>query len=179
MSRTKERIMEKRRGISRLLRWEVWGKGFLLLAAFGTVGTLGGCPKKTQKTTPPPPDMVGGGGGDTRDDPGTEDTSAQQITPETVEKIQSVFRLGKISVERCFQELVNRKKDPKLEGTVIVGVRIGPQPTPVKTWIFKISPKLKEKRFVQCVLDEAAKWNFPTWGGEMDFTSPKYNLLGM
>ena len=170
--------MEKRRMSSVSLRWEVWGKGFLLMAAFGLVATLGGCPKKTQQTTPPPNDMVGGGS-DTGDETGTEDNTAQQITPETVEKIQSVFRLGKISVERCFQEFVNRKKDPKLEGTVIVGVRIGSKPSPVKTWIFKISPKLKEKRFVQCVLDEAAKWSFPTWGGEMDFTSPKYNLLGM
>jgi len=104
---------------------------------------------------------------------------AMKLTPEHVEEIQRVFSLGRIAVERCFQEFVNRKEDPKLEGTLIVGVKIGLNPNPSKAWIFSISPKIKDETFTQCVLEEAKKWSFPTWGKEMEFMSPKYELLGL
>lgn len=177
--KTKEFAMKKRPMDSQTAGGMSWSKVFLCVGAMGFMVMSAGCPKKKQQTTPPPSDMMGQGSGDGNYTEDTEDNTAQQITPETVENIKTVFRLGKIAVERCFQDFVNRKKDPRLEGSVIIGMRIGSTPNPEKVWIFKITPKIKEKRFVQCLLDEARKWVFPTWGGAMDYMSPKYDLLGL
>ncbi len=159
---------------SRCLVFGQWAKTlWLTLGLFSSV--IIGCsdPGKKKETTPRPANY--------ENEQDTEDDGAlaMKLTPEHVEEIQRVFNLGRIAVERCFQEFVNRKEDPELEGNLIVGVKIGLNPNPSKTWIFSISPKIKDDIFIQCVLEEAKKWSFPTWGKDMEFMSPKYDLLGL
>jgi hypothetical protein len=137
---------------------------------------MAGCPDKNRGSTTPPPGAAEGeeGGGEE----GEDETFAKPIPPEKVDDIQRVFRVGRIQVEKCFHDLVNRKQDPKLTGEIILGVRIGLNPNPEKVWIFKMSPQLKDEQFMDCVLTEAKQWTFPTWGGTHELTTPKYELTG-
>ena len=146
---------------------------FLRLAVLAWVGLwVVGCSDKGKSTTPPP----GSTYSDTEDD--SDLPPSKPIPPEMVQEIQATFRVGKIQVEQCFHELVNRKQDPKITGKIMLTVKIGLHPNPESVSVFKISPSLKDKKFIDCVLSEAKKWSFPVWGGVQELTSPKYDLVG-
>jgi hypothetical protein len=153
-------------------------KWVLRLAVLAGTGVFAlGCSDKGKSTTPPPGSTYGESGADSTDDEDDMPPS-KPIPPEMIQEIQATFRVGKIQVERCFHDLVNRKQDPKITGKIILTVKIGLHPNPESVSVFKASPSLKDKKFINCVLSEARKWSFPVWGGVQELTTPKYELMG-
>ena len=149
--------------------------GFLLLATALTWQT--GCHKKESTTPPPPGDEMEGaaqGGGEETEDQDTGPTPS----PEQIEAVQRVFRLGRMELEQCFNDYVNRKKNPNLKGFIIIAVKVGKTPRAAEVRIFKSSPSLTDPTFVRCVIERVKSWDFPTWGGLLELTSPKYSFLG-
>ena len=125
-----------------------------------------GCPKGKTNT----PEAEG-------DPPDTgPDPNQKPITPEQLREVNQVFRAGKSDIERCFQAMVTRKKNPKLKGRVIIGVTIGLRATPQKVWVYKMCNMLRDAQFEACVREEVMKWEFPVLGSKYDLTSPRYFL---
>lgn len=140
----------------------------ILIALIGvTIGFWGaGCPKKSGSTAPQTQE--------TGEDDSSSDTTA--ISPQKIEEAQRVLVAGRNHIELCYQNTMSRRKDKSYKGEVIVGVTIGLSRTPHKVWIFKIDDSLKDDRFVQCVKETVAKWEFPILGKKIDLTSPRYFL---
>ncbi len=142
----------------------------LFVALWAFLLSAAGCPGDKQRTTPQ--------AGEYEEEYYDSDTTAARLSPEMVEEIQRVFNLGRICVERCFHDYINRVEDPKIEGDVIIGVVIGTQPNPVKVWIFNVTDKLNDDGFKECLIERVKQWEFPVWGTTLEFTTPRYNLLG-
>ncbi len=152
----------------------------LLLAAWALAGLVGstGCPSKKTSSTPPPPGLdeeTVTGTGNQEADTGEENPPPP---PEKLDEVQRVFRLGRVDLERCFNELVTRKQNTNLKGFLILAVKLGVAPTPTEVRIYKMSPALEDEQFKSCVLRTVKNWAFPTWGHLFEVTSPKYTFLG-
>ncbi len=153
------------------------GRKILVLTWAIGLAALAGCRSNKASSTPPPPGLdeetVAGTGEQT--DTGEENPPPP---PEKLDEVQRVFRLGRMDLERCFNELVTRKQNTNLKGFLILAVKLGVSPTPAEVRIFKMSPSLEEAEFKRCVLRTVKNWTFPTWGHLFEVTSPKFTFLG-
>ncbi len=136
------------------------------------------CHKKGSTTPPPPGDDLEEAAAQQGGEDAEDQDNGPTPSPENIDEVQRVFRLGRMELEQCFNEYVNRKKNPNLKGFVIIAVKVGKTPRATEVKIFKSSPSLKDPTFVRCVIDRVKGWDFPTWGGLLELTSPKYTFLG-
>ncbi len=139
----------------------------------------GGCHNKSKDTTPPPPgDDLEAAAASHNQGEGEDEDTGPTPSPEKIEEVQRVFRLGRMELEQCFNDYVNRTKNPNLKGFIIISVKVGMSPKASQVKIFKSSPRMKDPQFVRCVIERVKNWDFPTWGGLLELTSPKYSFLG-
>lgn len=134
----------------------------------GVLGLMVSCgPKETGGTTPvdegPTPVEVPQG------------PVRKLMPPEVQPKVEAVFKIHLGDLERCYNDYVVATGNEKLRGTIILAVTIGLTLNPSKVWFlrndFKDLPKLTE-----CFLEKVKLWEFPTWGGLMDYSFRRVTL---
>ncbi len=127
--------------------------------------------KEPQRTTPrrvqqPPPERRPAG------------PPKKLMPPELKSEVDREFKLRTGEIERCYNDYVVATENKKLRGSIIIAVRIGWKKHPTKVWFlkndFKEIPNLTE-----CFIEKVKKWEFPTWGGVMDYSFPKLTLEEM
>lgn len=96
------------------------------------------------------------------------------MSPETRPLVDAVFASQKGEIERCYNDYVSKTGKTKLQGSVIIAVRIGYEKTPMKVWFLKNT--FQEPKLNECFLKKVRAWIFPTWGGWMDYSFPKLIL---
>ena len=128
-------------------------------------------PKEAKDTTPPP-----------RDDPDARERPTgppKKLMPAEMQgDVEQVFKSHTGDLERCYNDFVVATGDKKLRGTIIVAVTIGLTPTPSKVWFLRNDFKGHAK-LTQCFLTKIQAWEFPTWGGEMDYSFRRVTLEEM
>jgi hypothetical protein len=96
------------------------------------------------------------------------------MPPELKDKVDQVFYTMKTELERCYNDYVLSTGNTKLKGSLIIAVRIGHTPRPTKVWFMKNT--FTQKLLNECFLEKIRNWQFPTWGGVMDYSFPTLNL---
>jgi len=89
-------------------------------------------------------------------------------------QVDAVFETQKGELERCYNNYVTKTGNTKLRGMIVIAVRIGVTPAPLKVWFLKNTFKVPELN--ECFLEKARAWLFPTWGGWQDYAFPKLIL---
>ncbi|MDY0003532.1 MAG: hypothetical protein RBU30_19695 [Polyangia bacterium] len=147
-----------------------WVAGLVSLCMV-LVGSVACGPKEQQQTTPPP-----------RDDPEPRDRpsgNVKKLMPAEMQSdVEQVFSSQKGDLERCYNDFVVATGDKKLRGTIIIAVTIGLTPTPSKVWFLRNDFK-GHARLTECFLTKIRAWEFPTWGGEMDYSFRRLTLEEM
>ncbi len=146
-------------------------RGWVIGVALITLAWAGGCgDKEKQDTTPqrtvePEPERPTG-------------PPKKLMPPELRSQVEREFKNRTGDLERCYNDYVVETGNKKLRGTIIIAVTIGWRKNPSKVWFlkneFKAHPKLTE-----CFLSKIRQWEFPTWGGEMDYSFRRLTLEEM
>jgi hypothetical protein len=150
------------------MRWGGWALGLAILA----IGLAVGCgDKEPQRTAPrrerqPPPERRPAG------------PPKKLMPPELKAKVDQEFKLRTGEIERCYNDYVVATDNKNLRGTIIIAVRIGWKKHPTKVWFLRNDFK-KYPNLTECFLEKIRKWEFPTWGGVMDYSFPKLILEEM
>lgn len=90
-------------------------------------------------------------------------------------EVDQVFTTQTGDLERCYNDYVVATGQKTLKGTIIVAVTIGWRKHPSKVWFLK-NEFASHARLTQCFLDKVRAWEFPTWGGEMDYSFRRLTL---
>jgi hypothetical protein len=130
------------------------------------------CGPKAPTTTPrPDPEAE-------TPDPRRGDGPPEKLMPEELkDKVDAVFNAQKADLERCYTEYTANHSVRKLRGKVIIAVKIGYTATPTKVWF--ITNTFTQEELTRCFLEKIKLWEFPTWGGLMDYSFPPVELEEM
>jgi hypothetical protein len=136
-----------------------------MLAVVATIA-LAGCGPKGKTETPR----------DGREAaPARGDGIPEKIMPEELkEKVDQVFASQKADLERCYINFVTLSGQAKLKGTIILAVKIGYRANPSKVWFLKNT--YNQEGLTRCFVEKVKDWEFPTWGGEMDYAFPPLTI---
>ena len=138
-----------------------------VLACMGVVGACG--PKEEAReprrtaTEPPPPVHTG--------------PPQKLMPPELRVRVNAVFRTQKAELERCYNDHVVKINNPKLRGEIIIAVKIGYTAQPTKVWFLKNT--FTSRALTNCFSKTVQKWEFPTWGGVMNYSFQKISFEEM
>jgi predicted small lipoprotein YifL len=103
------------------------------------------------------------------------DGPPEKIMPEALkEKVDLVWTYQKADLERCYTDYVAQSGLAKLRGTVIVAVKIGFRANAEKVWFMKNT--YNQEPLTRCFLEKIKQWEFPTWGGLMDYAFPPITI---
>jgi len=106
------------------------------------------------------------------------DGPPEKLMPEELkDRVDAVFNSQKADLERCYMEYVAQNSLRKLRGKIIIAVKIGLTATPTKVWF--IANTFTQEELNRCFLEKIQAWEFPTWGGVMDYSFPPLELEEM
>jgi predicted small lipoprotein YifL len=113
--------------------------------------------------------------GEREADPARGDGPPEKIMPEELkERVDQVFAGQKADLERCYTNFVTLSGQAKLKGTIIVAVKIGWRANPSKVWFLKNT--YNQEGLTRCFVEKIKQWEFPTWGGLMDYAFPPITI---
>jgi len=124
---------------------------------------VGACPPGPEPVTGP---GTGGGGG------GGTDTSSANTAEQMDEVQRSVNNEGGLrgALNRCFMEEMERRKDKKLAGNVMVKILIGTSERAEQVIIGENT--IKGAEFLSCIQQTVKGWEFPKLNSANWFTYP-------
>lgn len=93
-------------------------------------------------------------------------------------EVDQVFKSNTGELEKCYSDFVGETGKTKLRGTIIIAVTIGWRRVPSKVWFLR-NDFAKYPTLTRCFLKQIRQWEFPTWGGEMDYSFPRLRLEEM
>lgn len=93
-------------------------------------------------------------------------------------EVDQVFKANTGELEKCYSDFAGETGKTKLRGTLIIAVTIGWRRVPSKVWFLR-NDFQKYPKLTRCFLEHIRQWEFPTWGGEMDYSFPRLRLEEM
>lgn len=121
----------------------------LLIVTLALVGLLG-CPGGGQSPQP----VTGGG-----QEEGSNPNASGGITQEQLDEIEATRRGGMTAIVGCFNDEIERQKNPKLKGKVMVEIQIGTAGRALSVGIKRST--FRSTTIQTCIQNTIKTWEFP------------------